>query len=378
MKKKINEVNGVKVIHRHGPASIFYAVFCLLLGAIPVAILFIPWFTLSISDGSDTIATSLTGINLIKEVLIGEISGQSSSFAYLLTLILSASNLPFLVDSTPLIVLILSYAFPILYMIIALFGLFFIFFALELLFRGRMSHFKAPYVIAWFYFFLVLLFCGIGGLLPFLIGMLFGMLPSSSYTIDLSLWGGDWGMILNFIYLGIAFILLIACGLLYSGAFKNRVFVGDLGDMSREKKKVTDNIDADISKVEISNSASEELIKKVVETPAIGLPPTLGSIGGHAFAENQNLVVAVVPRGIKSLGNGAFANCGRLKLVSLPTSIKAIGANCFFNCANLKRINYAGTKEQWRHIRRGTNWLTKAGTAIVVCVDGPILVNPYH
>ena len=69
MKKKIKEVNGVKVIQRHSLGSIFYAIFCLLLVAIPVTMLFIPWFKITATDGTDTYIASLTAINLIKDTI---------------------------------------------------------------------------------------------------------------------------------------------------------------------------------------------------------------------------------------------------------------------------------------------------------------------
>ena len=36
------------------------------------------------------------------------------------------------------------------------------------------------------------------------------------------------------------------------------------------------------------------------------------------------------------------------------------------------------TKEDWKKIRRGSNWLAKAGTTEVTCIDGVIIVNPFH
>ena len=107
------------------------------------------------------------------------------------------------------------------------------------------------------------------------------------------------------------------------------------------------------------------------------LPPAITSVGGHAFAKNTSLEIANIADGVNELGIGAFSNCLRLKVVSIPASVKSIEANCFFNCCKLKRINYAGTKQQWSKIKRGSNWLSKAGTSTVVCKDGPISVDPY-
>ena len=108
------------------------------------------------------------------------------------------------------------------------------------------------------------------------------------------------------------------------------------------------------------------------------LPPDVKSIGGHAYAKNTDLKYADIPLGIKELGVGAFANCINLEIVSLPKSIKRIKKNCFFNCVSLVRINYAGSKAEWRYVVRGSNWLEKAGTRTVVCSDGAIIVDPHR
>ncbi|MCD8209836.1 MAG: leucine-rich repeat domain-containing protein [Coprobacillus sp.] len=110
----------------------------------------------------------------------------------------------------------------------------------------------------------------------------------------------------------------------------------------------------------------------------VGLPSDVTSVGGHDYAQNVHLQEATIPPSVKSLGNGAFSNCVNLRTVVIPESVKSIGANCFFNCATLNHISYGGTKEQWSNVKRGSNWLYKAGTTIVVCKDGPISVNPYH
>ena len=121
--------------------------------------------------------------------------------------------------------------------------------------------------------------------------------------------------------------------------------------------------------------------QEVAEVPAQALtvlPADIKSIGGHAFSKNLDLKYADVPSGIKELGVGAFANCLNLEVVSLPKTIKRIRKNCFFNCTKLTRINYAGTKSEWRYIVRGANWLDRAGTRTVICSDGAIIVDPHR
>ena len=96
------------------------------------------------------------------------------------------------------------------------------------------------------------------------------------------------------------------------------------------------------------------------------------------YGGNLDLKYADIPAGIKELGVSAFSNCLNLEVVSLPRSLKRIRKNCFFNCSKLTRINYAGTKTEWRYIVRGANWLDRAGTRTVVCADGAIIVDPHR
>ena len=91
-----------------------------------------------------------------------------------------------------------------------------------------------------------------------------------------------------------------------------------------------------------------------------------------------NLENAFIPEGIKEIGASAFANCPNLAVVSIPRSVKNIGYNAFYGCKKLARLNYSGTKNEWRKITRGSNWLTASGTTTVICADGAITVNPYH
>ena len=57
-------------------------------------------------------------------------------------------------------------------------------------------------------------------------------------------------------------------------------------------------------------------------------------------------------------------------------SLQEIGYNAFFDTPKLKTINYAGTKEDWTRVKRGSNWLTNAGTTVVNTIEGPITVDP--
>ncbi len=130
---------------------------------------------------------------------------------------------------------------------------------------------------------------------------------------------------------------------------------------------------------EPANVEGEAVAKGAKSAPKTGtsLPQNISAIGGHDYAQNVHLLDANIPEHITKLGPSAFSNCVNLKTVNIPRSVTSIGANCFFNCTSLNRISYGGTKEEWKQIKRGSNWLSKAGTTIVVCTDGAISVNPY-
>ena len=150
----------------------------------------------------------------------------------------------------------------------------------------------------------------------------------------------------------------------YDSSFKDSILEKDLELQNEE--------------VSIEHISKVHEVNKVTHVQSSTIPQDITSIGGHAFSENQSLIVANIPLGIDKIGASAFANCLNLQVVSIPNTVKEIGFNCFFNCIELERINYAGTKAEWRKIKRGSNWLAKAKTTEVVCLDGTIIVNPYH
>ena len=120
----------------------------------------------------------------------------------------------------------------------------------------------------------------------------------------------------------------------------------------------------------------QELDEPEPEIPDKGLPEDISEIGDHAFSKDKSLTIADIPAGIKVLGPAAFANCHNLRVVCIPLSVEEIAYNCFFNTPKLKTINYAGTKDEWSKIIRGSNWLTNAGTTVVSTLDGKITVDP--
>ena len=362
-KRKVKQINGWKVNHPFSAANMFYAFFTLVLIAAPVAVLFIPLVTFG--DG----AVKITGIELFKYYAIdflklitggtaGEIPTAPDGLQFLWSIFSSGSVASkFLIsigegEEALVIADFLTISQASIIAILLLNSVFAFIYFIVLICKGYLRHAGHIKTIAVFDFIFSILF-GVSFIVLFFVFMIAG------YASEIKPW-------LALIPMGVYLILLIVLSSINSHNFKECVYEADLEYHEDEEKAV------------VTHVTEVHEIKKVNYEAPNTLPPNITSIGGHDFAENQNLEIANIPLGIDKIGNGAFANCLKLKVVSLPDSVQEIGFNCFFNCVSLERINYAGTKEQWRHIKRGSNWLAQAKTSEVVCVDGAIVVNPYH
>lgn len=349
--RQIDEVNGWKINHPHSAANIFYAIFTFLFAAFPLVFLFIP--LVADPESGFIFEGGLSGLGIFKFFIdfLSEVFSGNLDFSNVLD------------SADPWIIGIIAGVNPILqeaafYMFVALGGLILVFmiFSFVLLILSIVNFSKgylnAPGAVKWIAlveFLLSILFFG---------AMLFYFFSFKAQTkLDLFVW-------LTAIPLGVSFFFFVFFSIFYFNAFKDTILEKDL-EIQNEEATVEH-----ISKV--------HEVTKVKYESSPTLPSFIPNIGGHAFAENQNLVVANIPDNITKLGSSAFANCLNLQVVSIPRSVTEIGFNCFFNCASLERINYGGTKEEWRRIRRGSNWLTKAKTSEVLCLDGAIIVNPYH
>lgn len=98
---------------------------------------------------------------------------------------------------------------------------------------------------------------------------------------------------------------------------------------------------------------------------------TIGSgvatIKRSAFAECSALRTIVIPEGVTELENGVFMNCTNLSSVTLPSTLTRIGSVVFCECRNLKRIDYTGSKEQWKAIELDDSWSFKSGIKEIQC-----------
>lgn len=346
--RKIDEVNGWKVNHPHSAANVFYSIFTFIFAAFPLLFLFIPL----VADQSNLFNSGLPGVDVFK--FFCDFLGQAFS-GHIDPESLLSSNVVIAVIVTGVNPVIQSAAF---YLFVSLGGLFLIFmvFSVVLLILSIVNfskgYLRTPSSVKW-----ISLTEFILSLIAFAIMLFYFFSFKAESKENLFIW-------LTTIPLGTSLIFFIFFAIYYFNAFKDTVLENDLEIQNDEATVEHISKVHEITKVKYENSPT--------------LPSYLPNIGGHAFAENQSLIVANIPDNITKLGHSAFANCLHLQVVSIPRTVKEIGFNCFFNCASLERINYGGTKEEWRKIKRGSNWLTKAKTTEVLCLDGAIIVNPFH
>ena len=441
MSKKRNEVNGVLVYRRWCAGAILSAIFLLLVIAVPVALICYKWLILRIPDGDSVFSVGpevqATGLDLVKYVI--KRNPESSDFATAIlkdlgsptpyfNLIMKACMYGMLGFLGLITIFGVIEAF--MFVFYALTGrvvnpsapvrLSWVIFAFSLVYAGL--SFGLSILIARAYA------VASGGsfiFLQFVLGSLpiIGQHAEGVFLIDF--W---WPVYYTFIALFAAIVISI----IYTAAFKDKFFIGRAkrfgsGEVVQQQAAPTyiptggtQIITTAAPQPAVMPSAQQPQVIVVNSTPAsapvgqpqpvvqvIGpsgevqrapvvqqqggaevtelpaqpmtvLPQDIKSIGGHAYSKNLDLKYADVPSGIKELGVGAFANCLNLEVVSLPKSVKRIRKNAFFNCTKLTRINYAGTKSEWRYIVRGANWLDRAGTRTVICADGAIIVDPHR
>ncbi len=80
---------------------------------------------------------------------------------------------------------------------------------------------------------------------------------------------------------------------------------------------------------------------------AYTIPPSVTSIGDHAFAWCDSLTSVTIPSGVTSIGNDAFYDCSGLTIVTIPLSVTSIGDFAFYGCSGLKVVFYGGSRDEW-------------------------------
>ena len=94
------------------------------------------------------------------------------------------------------------------------------------------------------------------------------------------------------------------------------------------------------------------------------IPDSVTSISDYAFYRCTSLTSVTIGNGVTWIGKEAFQGCKSLTSITIPDSVTSIGGYAFCNCDRLKTINYTGSEEQWKSIRKGDAWAPSTGINI--------------
>lgn len=401
--KRLKTINGMKILNRWSGALLFSILFLLLgVGALLAGMYLIPLVKFNNGLASYDVYAIDFVLAMFNHDLPKELLNHDGFQVW-------RNNLFGLMDNTMQgLSHIVYFALGVCSCLVVLVAVFAVLMFIIYLISGRLLSFKSPLVWSWLLFVFSLFLNGLVVGLIFLLGFI-----CQSQNSSLVFRFEDADLLFNYIYAGGTLFVAILNSIIYALGIKNRLYIKyalRIMDAQNARKAQAANMyhnpyapnaapygQAQVAPVGLpiyvssepkaqieppvasnQNTLKPTQITEVRYVPSKGLPPELSSIGGHAFSQNSNLEVAVIPMGIKEIGASAFSNCPNLKVVSIPVSVNKIGYNAFFGCRKLARINYGGKKVDWKHISRGSNWLASSGTTTVVCVDGAITVNPYH
>ena len=84
------------------------------------------------------------------------------------------------------------------------------------------------------------------------------------------------------------------------------------------------------------------------------VPATVTTLRGP-FRNCDNLERVTITSGVAELRSYLFNNCRNITSIQLPATITSMGY-CTFECPNLTDIYYAGTKDQWKQIKKDAGW----------------------
>ena len=96
------------------------------------------------------------------------------------------------------------------------------------------------------------------------------------------------------------------------------------------------------------------------------------SIGASAFYNCTGLTGVTIPDSVTSIGAYAFYECFGLTSVTIGKGVIRIGNYAFEKCIGLTRIDFNGTKAQWKAIEKDNGWSDYTGNFTVYCTDGTI------
>ena len=405
MAKKKNK-RGVRVYRPHNLGTILYSLLGLAAIACLAAFVMLPFFTYA-KDGAEQVFTGLDYVAFIAKSTIETLKGLGLSFLSILDGKFdafgdkfNAFNEYFGSSTTPdnqLLAVIfqihgwIEVVICFFFILVVIFAFFGVLFSLIFLLRGKSGHPKGVNNMAWLSFWFFAVAFGFTFMYIFfytqIITNIMGRTEDHSVvTITLSYE--------SLMVLGGMFVICLLNYFFYRGCLKDRVAL-EKDKRKRGKEEVTVEVTKEDNKfqeepieeeplpTEESAPIEEEPNQEVKAEKTVVLSPTQNNngvitIANNAYAKNVEITEVNVPDGVSSLGSSAFANCVNLVEISFPATVQNIGFNCFFNTPKLKKIVFRGTVEQWKTVKRGSNWLTKSGTKTVTCVDGRINVNTAH
>ena len=85
------------------------------------------------------------------------------------------------------------------------------------------------------------------------------------------------------------------------------------------------------------------------------------SVKDRRFYGCVELESVILADSMTSIGILAFFNCSEMKSITIGNGVTSIGRQAFSYCYGLQDIYYAGTREQWDAITKGTEWDYGAG-----------------
>ena len=162
------------------------------------------------------------------------------------------------------------------------------------------------------------------------------------------------------------------CNLLQYSQYDNAYYIGNKKNPYLVLLSV---IDRDITSCEIHNDTKviyDGAFYGCASLSALNIPDSVVHIGGDAFFGCAKLKTISIPSGVSGIFSGLFEDCKSLEVVTLPQSIRDLYWDGFLNCESLSTINFEGTVEQWKLIRKLCEWDNNIGSYTIYCTDGTI------
>lgn len=109
----------------------------------------------------------------------------------------------------------------------------------------------------------------------------------------------------------------------------------------------------------------------------VNVPNGVIRIGHHAFHNKIRLKSVTIPESVRYIDASAFENNDALVEITMAKGVIEIAAKAFASCNYLTRINYTGTKEEWKAIDKErltelSAWDYQTDNYTIYCTDGTI------